>query len=148
MRKPGMSWRPWTVLCLGVVVLSCTSCGGGGFAPVRGKVLYKGQPAKGAVVSFHPAGANDLDTVRATGVAGEDGTFTLTTHKPDDGAKPGQYLVTVVWPEPFAEKKSKGIPERGSAADQLKGKYSDRAKSTLKVEIKKGSNQLEPFDLQ
>jgi hypothetical protein len=132
------------------MTLVCTSCGGGGgLEPVRGKVLYKGEPAKGAVVSFHPVAGNELDTIPPTGVAGEDGSFSLSTRKPDDGAAPGHYVVTVVWPEPPGLKKAKGgIPERGAAADQLKGNYADKAKSTLKVEIKKGTNQLEPFDLK
>lgn len=65
---------------------------------VEGKVLYNGQPAKGAVVVFHPQGKDDLTTRHPAGVTGDDGTFSLSTQQPGDGAAPGDYDVTITWP--------------------------------------------------
>jgi hypothetical protein len=138
-------WR-WLVLC---AALGCLSCSGGDpLNPVRGQVLYKNEPLKGALVTFHPKGANAVTAVRPVGLTGEDGTFTLTTGQ-KEGAPAGEYVVTVICSEAVKPPAGKGFstapPE---TRDRLKGAYADREKSTLKVEIKKGNNQLEPFPLQ
>ena len=46
---------------------------------VQGKLLYKNQPMSGALVTFHPKGADEVSAVRPTGLVKEDGTFTLAT---------------------------------------------------------------------
>jgi hypothetical protein len=125
--------------------LGCLSCSGGAaLNPVHGKVLYKDQPAGGAVVTFHPEGGTSVTAIPTVGRTNEDGTFTLTTGD-KEGAPAGTYVVTVIWPE---EVKPKGIttapPE---SRDRLQGKYAEARGSALKVEIKKGDNQLEPFRL-
>ena len=43
----------------------------------------------------------------------------------------------------------KGLSTGGvEAVDKLKGQYANRENSTITVEIKKGENQLQPFDLK
>jgi hypothetical protein len=139
-------WR-WVVV---LSALCCFSCSGGksNLNAVEGKVLDKeGKPAKGAVVTFHPKqGADDIRTILPVGLAGEDGTFKVTTGQ-DDGAAAGDYIVTIIWPEEV--KKPKGFStELPDSKDRLQGRYADRSRSTFKVEIKKGANQLEPFTLK
>ncbi len=149
VRPPSLPsrWR-WLVL---LFVLSCAGCGGGGdsLASVRGKVLDKqGQPAKGAVVSFHPKGGNSVSTEPSVGVAGEDGTFTLETGK-KSGAPVGEYTVTIIWPEEVAPRKAKVFPPPESETrDRLRGAYANAKTSPFKVQIKAGDNQLEPFLLK
>src|SRR5262245_40432993 len=68
--------------------------------PVKGKVTFRKATAPGgALVVFHPkhpafekrVGGKPFARVK------EDGTFTLTTFQPDDGAPEGEYGVTVDW---------------------------------------------------
>jgi hypothetical protein len=61
--------------------------------PVRGRVLYKGKPARYVLVRFEPAGKG----VEAIGRTGNDGIFELRTfsNEGNDGAVPGEYKVTV-----------------------------------------------------
>jgi hypothetical protein len=127
--------------------LLCASCSGSGLNVVQGKVLYKGEPAKGAVVIFHPKGDDSITAVRPSGVTGEDGTFTLGSGK-NSGAPAGDYVVTVTWPE---ERQGTGkitMEPPPPPPDRLKGRYADRAKSSFNVTIKSGTNQLEPFELR
>ena len=77
-----------------LVALACAvaiGCGGGGIsaprtAPVSGTVLYKGKPAAGVTVKFHPK--FDMGSVKFTpyGVTNKDGRFALNTAAPNDGA--------------------------------------------------------------
>jgi hypothetical protein len=132
-----------------LTALGCLSCSGGdALQPVRGKVLYRNKPLPGALVTFHPKGANPVTVVRPVGLTGADGTFTLTTGQ-KAGAPAGEYVVTVICSEAVEPPAGKGFstapPE---TRDRLKGAYADREKSALQVEIKKGANQLEPFPLE
>ena len=134
---------------LAVVALALTSCSSGGsLHPVRGKVVVGEKPAVGALVVFHPEGG-DLNSVPATGVAGDDGTFTLSTgDKP--GARPGKYVVTVVWPDP-AKKPTQQQIMMGlapDAPDVLGGRFATKQASPLRAEVKSGENTLKPFDLK
>jgi hypothetical protein len=125
-----------------------TSCGGG-LNHVEGKVLYKGEPAKGAIVVFHPKAEDNLTTRRPSGIVGEDGTFTLSTQRPGDGAAAGEYLVTVVWPEEARPAKPTFNTEPPpDPPDRLKGHYADRAKSGLSAVVNPGNNQLPPFEVK
>jgi hypothetical protein len=121
---------------------------GGGLNPVQGTVLYKNQPLKGALVTFHPKGVNEITAVRPVGLTDEDGTFRLTTGQ-KEGAPAGEYVVTVICSEEIAPRDKKVIstapPE---TRDRFQGAYANAATSKLKAEIKNGANQLQPFDLK
>jgi hypothetical protein len=125
--------------------LLCASCSGSGLNVVQGKVLYKGEPAKGAVVIFHPKGGEGQ--FNPSGVAGEDGTFSLGSGK-NSGAPAGDYVVTVTWPEERSGPAKITMEQPPAPPDRLKSRYSDRDKSQINVTIKSGPNQLEPFDLR
>jgi hypothetical protein len=70
-------------------------CGCGGkdrLVKLEGVVTLDGEPVEGAIVSFLPdEGAGRF----ASGTTTKDGSFRLTTNRPDDGALPGNYRVTV-----------------------------------------------------
>ena len=142
---------PRSFLLVLVVSFCCMSCSSSssGLSPVQGKVLYKDEPIKGATVTFHPKGATDINTIRPIGVTKEDGTFAVTTGA-DEGAPPGDYVVTLICSEEVVPKGGKQAistapPER---RDRFQGAYSNLASSTIKVTVKKGPNQLEPFLLK
>src|SRR5262249_39920805 len=60
---------------------------------VEGIVLLDGNPVRGAMVNFVPAGGEGRP---ASGLTGSDGVFRLTTYSLEDGALPGNYKVIVV----------------------------------------------------
>jgi hypothetical protein len=84
------------VLILGVAFSSVlTGCGDGlpKPVPVSGKIMFKGNPVEAAQVTFHASTATSGRS--AAGTTGKDGTFKLTTINTDDGAAPGEYIITV-----------------------------------------------------
>lgn len=143
-----ISWWRSAVLLSG---LFCTSCSGNsGLNPVRGKVLHKGEPVEGAVVTFHPKGGADVWTVLPVGQTAGDGTFTLNTGN-NSGAPAGEYIVTLICPQMVDEKGGKRaglFKQRLSPADAFKGAYARESASPFKVEVKNGTNELEPFNLK
>lgn len=115
-------------------VLFFAGCGYGGaplevtksVTPTAGKLLMGSQPLGNVCVIFH---ANSPPGNDAFAVTESDGSFRLGTFGKDDGAIPGKYTVTV---EPLPNKKDGRIPRR----------YGDILTSAVKVEIKKGEDQV------
>jgi hypothetical protein len=137
------------VLCLfagALCALAAASCGNaGGLYPVRGKVLYKGEPAAGATVSFVRKGGDRLHDPTPQGVVGEDGTFTLAGPS-GEGAAPGEYVVLVEWKDGAG--RGRGRAPALTAPDRLKGRYLDANKPLLSAEVKPAANDLPSFELQ
>ena len=129
------------------IALCCTSCLGARLNTVQGKVLYQGKPAKGALVVFYPKGNDGLKAIPATGVAAEDGSFTLSSGK-EAGVVAGEYFVTITWPEEPKDPTKISMEPPPPPPDRLKGRYANRDTSGLTATVKSGTNQLEPFDLR
>jgi hypothetical protein len=113
--------------------------------PVRGVVHYKGAPAPGIRVTFHPQGKSAEMKFVPTGETGPDGSFVLSTGAPSNGAPPGSYVVTFEKRE-IAPPASTNYIE--TEIDAFQGKYSDPAQSKWNVTIKRGENTLAPFELE
>ena len=139
-------WR-WLTLFFALLCFSCSS--GPSLNHVEGKVTYQGQPLAGAAVVFHEDGKDTIRTVPPNALTKEDGTFVLETNSVD-GAPAGNYTVTITCPESTTQPGSKGPISMAPALskDRLKGAYATIEKSKIKVEIKPGRNNLQPFDLQ
>ena len=137
--------------CLfGAMLLFTTlpGCSSGSRNPVEGKVLFKNQPAVGAVVVFHLQGDESGQADRPAGVTDENGVFRLSTAA-GEGAPAGSYVVTVFWPEdalPVAKKKA-FTTDRVERTDRLGGRYSDPKTSPLRAEVISGANNLDPIPL-
>jgi hypothetical protein len=138
---------------------SVAGCGNSaGLVPVSGKVLYKGEAAKGAVVYFQregtPGRGQDLVPF---GIVQDDGAFSLTSEGLGDGAMPGSYSVLVEWRDlaergvvPVKGKEQTNLVKRTrihSGPDRLKGRYMSASKPLLQAEVKAGPNLLAPFEL-
>jgi hypothetical protein len=88
---------------LPVIAVICAGCSRSGptLYPVRGKILFEGQPARGATLVFHPLGNSDPNAVKPRAFVDRDGTFEVFTYAAGDGAPAGEYAVTVagrMWP--------------------------------------------------
>jgi hypothetical protein len=160
-----------------VCCLVFAGCGySAGYYPVSGRVLYKGEPASGAVVYFHQEGRSSANqegrpSVVATGTipvgtADSDGNFRLACDGVGDGCPPGKYVVLVEWrgkadsqvvepkPSPVKGKGKAKTPEytvnkqmARQGVDRLKGRYFDISKPLIHAEVLPQSNSLPPFEI-
>jgi hypothetical protein len=144
MMRVGKCWLALFCLC----GLACSR--EDALQPVEGKVVFKDKGIQGAVVTFHPKGADPIRALRPVGFTKEDGAFTLQTGQ-KEGAPPGEYTVTVIWPKEVGPPKGTKILGTDSGVDTVdffQGAYADAAKSAFQREIKRGPNKLEPLLLK
>jgi len=130
------------LLVLAIAAMVPIACSGGsGLSSVSGKVTYQGKPVPKGTVAFqstNPEGRN------ATGAIGEDGSYTLQTENPGDGALPGDYNVTISARD---EVILDYIPLKPPPVKRLApAKYEKAETSGLKATVKSGSNTIN-FDL-
>ncbi|MEX2138236.1 MAG: hypothetical protein WD894_03190 [Pirellulales bacterium] len=123
-----------------VACLLCAGCGDNWQAetqPVTGSVTVNGQPPTGALVHLYPV-AERVDKRNSTpwGKVQPDGTFSLTTYEPDDGAPLGEYFFTIVWPEDSS---------KPSLFDRLGRRYAKPKQSKWRISVKEKSNVLPPI---
>jgi len=81
-------------LCLLISLFVLSGCSDGGGATtvkVKGTVIAGGKAVDGAVITFYSKSGGEA----ASGRTDEEGKFQLTSRKPNDGAVPGDYIVTV-----------------------------------------------------
>jgi hypothetical protein len=156
------------IFCAGLVVLA-TSCAqqAEGTFPVTGKVLFEGNPAAGAVVTFVWDGSAQpgREQINPSGVTDEDGTFRLSYGSKGLGAPAGKYIVLVTWryenpsskstvaSPPINTKVRKRVSrdekrDRKLTPDVLKGRYCDISKPLLRAEVRPEPNNLAPFELK
>lgn len=112
--------------------------------PVRGQVLFDGQPLPQASVVFHPLSEEMPAVVRPSGQAGEDGFYTLSTYRSGDGAPAGEYAVTVEC-HPLID--TYDLPGSVPGPNLLPRRYSRPETSPLRVRVAPGNNELPPLEL-
>jgi len=143
-----------------VVVVGCGDDSGlGQRHKVSGKVTYNGQPVPKGTINFIPTKPAPPEGRAATGDI-KDGYYTLSTGGGGDGAKPGEYDVTVVALDidlSSAVSTKEGLPKihEGDAAHQkaiksgkslVPTKYNIATTSGLKATVD-GAKTLD-FDLK
>ncbi|MCE9554448.1 MAG: hypothetical protein K8T91_13865 [Planctomycetes bacterium] len=114
--------------------------------PVRGKLLVDGKPAERADITLHPKsplkdeGGHELYP-HATVAA--DGTFDVQTYVDGDGAPPGEYVITVIWPT---------ITHDGGddliGPDRLKNRYKNPKSPAATVVVEEHENTIPPIELK
>lgn len=141
-----------SVVSLVVFVVGCGP--DSGMAPVRGKVTIEGEPLAEAAVGFTSLENNQT----AIGKTGPDGSYTLTTRKPGDGALVGEHKVSITAVTLVESPKAKAMKEKhGSLAAEMPlpppkeewlapKKYSDPDTSGLSFTVERGKNEAN-FDL-
>lgn len=108
--------------------------------PVKGQVFFKGKPAEGAVVTFHPEGNPTARVLQ--GVVRADGSFALTTTTAGDGAAPGKYAVCLSWTDVVVVN---DIEKR--TPDKFGKKYDAPSHPYTTYEVKPGTNEVPRIDL-
>jgi hypothetical protein len=104
---------------------------------VRGVVkTTSGNPCDGALVVFHPQANDRLNDPKPVATTDGSGNFSLTTFASEDGAVPGDYGVTIVWP---GKSEQRGLSLSGEGddggADQLGNRYGDPRTPLIQVSI-------------
>lgn len=145
-----MSVRRWFSLVFAIAILSfVTGCFNSKLTPpktvpVSGSITYKGKPAPGVRVKFHPQfNIGKLEFI-PYGETGPDGRYVLNTGLPGNGAPKGEYLVSLEMPYIDAD------PQDGleTELDRLKGAYSDPYKNEWTVILDEGENLLDPIQIK
>jgi hypothetical protein len=109
--------------------------------PVSGELFVNGRPAAKAIVELRVVGNLLKDHWRPHAIVDEDGSFSLTTFKTDDGAPVGDYALTVSWPSPPKR------PFDPNGPDRFKGGYADPRRPVRQVHIAADENNLGRIDL-
>ena len=144
--RPSLTLRGSLLLGLSLALLCSLSCSSGKrkLYPVRGKVLCDGQPAEGAIVALHALDASQPMKELPTSRVKADGTFSIGTYDPEDGAPPGDYKVIILWLPPDAEAQ---MIKTGKYPNKLPERYGDPKTSSLKIQVNEGTNEVHVFDL-
>ena len=119
-------------------------------APVVGTVTVNGEPIKLGTIMFYPSSGRP-----ATGQIGSDGTYSLTTLEPGDGAPPGEYVVTIdavevaeSTPAPTSLEEEIAAGASGKAPEStitflVPEKYADRTSTPLTATVKDEDNTID-----
>lgn len=134
------TWRALLLLSFCAVV----GCGGEepfrkATSPVKGKVTVDGV-APGAEIQLECHSVTGMDSQHPTfsqTATDAEGNFAISTYAAGDGVPAGEYVLVFSWQE------FNIMARNYSGPDKLKGRYSDPAKSEIKLTVKEG----EPLDL-
>jgi hypothetical protein len=145
--------RSLCTLCCGsltfIIVVGCSKDDGRiDVYPTSGKVLVNGQAAHGARVVYYPkvAEADGLRMPTPAATTDSAGVYHLESYDSQDGAPAGEYIVTVVWPEPPPPNaEALGVYEQ---KDRLQERFADPAKSGLTATVPEGGGELPPLELE
>ena len=126
-----------------LLVAVLVGCGSGQIPthPVNGKVVFSdGSHPMFGTVEFY----NEEHRINARGKIDRNGTFTVTTYEPDDGAVAGDHKIVIIQivSEPtsqFAKAKAPFVHNHG---DIVSTKYLDYRTSDLSCSIDEGENEV------
>lgn len=108
-------------------------------SPVKGKITIDGA-APGSEVQIECHAVSQMDPAHPTfshTATDAEGMFSISTYAAGDGVPAGDYVLIFSWQDFNLMTRSFSGP------DKLKGRYSDVAKSEIKLTVKEG----EPLDL-
>ena len=128
-----------------LLVLACavSGCGeqrkGAPKFPVIGTVLVNGKPAERVIARLYAVSDHLKGKDRTPyGYSDADGKIAFATFRRDDGMPAGEFVATFFWPHG-------PIP---SMSDRLRGKYSPKTESNIRVFVDENTTELEPFELE
>lgn len=129
----------WSVSLLLMAVLLVAGCGDGRAArvPVGGSVTVDGETLAFGSITFIPIKEGNKPTRAGGGPLRDDGSYQVTSFKPNDGLLKGKYEVMISGIEPISESAQRWHAPR---------KYANTKTSGLTVEIVEENKELN-FDL-
>jgi hypothetical protein len=99
------------IICAGLALAGGAGCGSDGTYPVSGQLVYEdNQQPVTELAGFSVTFTSQALGKSASGTVGGDGTFRLTSVRPNDGAFPGTYKVIVSQPHPNPERVERRSP--------------------------------------
>ena len=107
--------------------------------PVTGTVMVNGKPAAGIRVTMHAQFSMGRHQWLVIGETGPTGEFIARTGLGNEGAPPGEYVVTFIKPRVTSDPKLNGLEVE---VDDFEGKYSDPETSDVTVVVERGNNVL------
>jgi len=119
-----------------------------GLYPVKGKITWKGEVVQGASITLSPA-SSDGGARSAGATSDTNGEFKIRTLKPDDGAYPGEYTITVrkmVADKTYTDEEYEAANASGvslpavNSKNVLPDKYNNVKTSDLKFTVVAGKN--------
>ncbi len=113
--------------------------------PVRGKVVFQGQPARGFRVAFYPLDDREGPRFAPSAITDSNGEFRLQSYEREDGAPAGDYAVTFRWPQNV---RNADPDDYQPQVDRLRGHFSNPRASKFHVTVHEGENELDPFVLR
>lgn len=128
-------------IAMALITASC-GCGAPPAAPslptftVTGKVYLNQKPLVKALVVLHPMNPPAGSTYRCYANTSADGSFSLSTFVPNDGAPVGQYRVTVQ------------MQDEDAGPVRVPLRYGHPDTSGIKAEVKAEPTVLPPFHLR
>jgi hypothetical protein len=87
---------------------------------------------------LHAVNSEGTDGVAPSGTVRDDGSYTITSYDPDDGAPQGQYVATIAW--------FKFAPELGGAGPNvIPPKYANAKSSPVRVSVSGDATTVDPI---
>ena len=108
----------------------------------------QGKPLPGGIITFQPVKvATGLPNRHAQGAINTDGTYSLSSFRPDDGAVPGDYVITIRAAQGLApvDEYSKAAAT-AATGPQIPATYSDAEKTPLKATIPAAGSTAQQID--
>lgn len=138
------------LLIAGMTGIICCGCGSRMPAPletfpVSGQIKVNGKSPARAEIRFQPRVPleDPLNrSIQPYAIVEVDGSFQVSTYQDGDGAPPGEYAVTVIWPEITIEG-----GEEIFGQDKLGQRFADPTKPVATVEVVEGDNEIPVIDL-
>ncbi|MGV3608384.1 MAG: hypothetical protein ACO1RA_18410 [Planctomycetaceae bacterium] len=150
-----------TWLWIIVLTLVCASCNKAPDRPkvtqVSGQVFVENKPAKGALITLVPMQAPEdvakswkFGYPRAT--VGADGKFQVSTYELGDGAPPGEYRLTIIWPVMEMVEGPDGELVEGEKPvfppqNRINTKYSEPGQTPLNIKVEEKPLEIPKYEL-
>jgi hypothetical protein len=112
--------------------------------PVEGQVLVGTQPVAEAMVLFHPQFKTPPGDPKPLGITDSEGKFQLTSLQANDGALPGNYLITVE----LRQERPSGEELVRDGPNLLPPRYARPDSTPVQFKVVSGQNVVPPLVIE